>query len=316
MGYGLAVNVPVLVNQDRPFDVVVDHYRAFNLETGPVSGMDLMVYVPLQNSRFGTFLDLIQKLAFFADSETVLIVNHGMSDQDDNALGLILPLTAGSVWNPEEYTLGLLAGFVGKTPSDQDYTDGETQSTMEVQHRTVRMPPGTLKTLDTALRALRARKKLTRLEIRACNLGSNPKVMTLLARVLGVTTIVAPKVHMFYSKIGPPGPLPDSDTGFTTWQRNHQRSRTFTEAVASNPRRVGIQVNGKHSHRTTDFDTTNLDVTWFIEKFICPGSGYVARVPGRGARVNPLSFSGMDIGASFVLGQEDDYANKLVEVTP
>jgi hypothetical protein len=315
MGNGLDVGVPVLVNRDRNFDVVVDHYRAFNLETGPNSGMDLMVDVPRQNARFDTFLELIKQLRFFADQETVLVVNHGMSDKADIPLGLLLPLTPGSRWNPEEYTLGLLAGFIGKNPSDSDYTAAETNSSMELDHKTIHMPKGTLKTLDTELRALRP-SKLTRLELRACNLGGNPTVMNLLARVLGVTTIVAPRVHMFYSKIGPPGPLPDTEAGFTNWQRHHSRARTFTEAVASNPRRVGIQINGKHSHRTADFDTTNLDVKWFIEKFVCPGSGYVARAPGKGARINTLSFSGMDIGSSFALGQEDDYAGNLIEVAP
>jgi hypothetical protein len=76
--------------------------------------MDLNVYVPPQNARFGTFLELIQQLNTFANQETVLVVNHGMSDQNDDPLGLILPLTSGSAKNPEEYSLGLLAGFIAK----------------------------------------------------------------------------------------------------------------------------------------------------------------------------------------------------------
>jgi hypothetical protein len=114
-------------------------------------------------------------------------VNHGMSDQNDDPLGLILPLTSGSAWNPEEYSLGVLAGFVGKTPSDADYADKEKNSSMETaQHQKIPMPAGTLKPLDIALRALRAKKLLKRLELRACNLGGNPTVMKLLAQVLGL----------------------------------------------------------------------------------------------------------------------------------
>jgi len=316
MAYGLSVNVPILVNQDRLFNIVVDHYRAFNLEPGSGSGMDLMVAVPTKDGRFTTFLELIKQLTVFADSGTVLIVNHGMSDQNDKALGLILPLTTGSTWNPEEYTLGLLAGFIGKTPSDDDYKKAETQSTMQAPgHHTVNMPIGTLKPLDTALRALRDKRRLTRLEIRACNLGGNTTVMQLLGQVLGVKIVVAPQVHMFYSKIGPPGPLAGDATGFANWKKRHVRSRTFVEAVASNPRMVAIQVNGHHAHRTIDFNTTNVDVKWFIERFVCPGSGYIPSAPGKTARVNTLSFSGMDVNHSFALAQEPDYANNLIEVT-
>jgi hypothetical protein len=80
MGYGLSVNVPVLVNRNPRFDLVINHYRAFNLETGPASGMDLMVH-PAAQPRFSTFLDLIQGLDA-ANCDTVLVVNHGLSDRD------------------------------------------------------------------------------------------------------------------------------------------------------------------------------------------------------------------------------------------
>ena len=88
--------MPGLVNRDRQFDIVPHHYRAFSLDPGPNSSMDLNVYLPPRNARFGTFLELIQQLNTFANQETVLVVNHGMSDQNDDPLGLILPLTSGS----------------------------------------------------------------------------------------------------------------------------------------------------------------------------------------------------------------------------
>jgi hypothetical protein len=93
--------------------------------------MDLNVYVPSQNARFGTLLELIQQLNTFANQETVLVVNHGKSHQNDDPLGLILPLTSGSAWHPEEYSLGVLAGSVGKIPSDAGYADKEKNSGME-----------------------------------------------------------------------------------------------------------------------------------------------------------------------------------------
>jgi hypothetical protein len=318
MGYGLEVNVPLLVNSGQHFNLVVEHYRAFNVETGPASGKDLMVYSPVDHSRFGTFLELISSLDRFADKRTVLVVNHGMSDEHDNPLGLILPLTSHApTWNPEEYTLGLLADFIGQTPSDSDYAQIErNSSTRTRQGLTVRMPAGTLKPLDIALRSLRGKNLLQRLELRACNLGGNSRVMQLLGGVLGVQVIVAPKVHMFYSRLAPPGPLPDDDAGFTRWQRLHPRARVFTEDTLTNPRRVGIQINGRGASRTMDFDTTNIDVKWFVEHFILPNSRYVSRPAGRDARVAPLSFSGMDVAGSFALAQEDDYEAQLVEEFP
>jgi hypothetical protein len=318
MGYGLSINVPLLVNGEQHFNLAVEHYRAFNVETGPASGKDLMVYSPTDHSRFGTFLGLIQSLDRFADAGTVLVVNHGMSDENDNPLGLILPLTSHApTWNPEEYTLGLLADFIGQTPSDSDYARIERNSTMRTrQGQTVHMPAGTLKPLDIALRSLRAKNLLRRLELRACNLGGNSRVMQVLGGVLGVQEIVAPKVHMFYSRLAPPGPLPDDDANFTRWQRLHPRARVFTEDTPVNPRRVGIQINGRGGFRTMDFDTTNLDVTWFVDKFILPRSGYVSRAPGRGARVAPFSFSGMDVAGSFALAQENAYEAQLVEEFP
>jgi hypothetical protein len=49
--------------------------------------MDLNVYVPPQDARLGTSLELIQQPNTFANQETVLVVNHGMSDQNDDPLG-------------------------------------------------------------------------------------------------------------------------------------------------------------------------------------------------------------------------------------
>jgi hypothetical protein len=55
-------------------------------------------------------------------------------------------------------------------------------------------------------------------------------------------------------------------------------------------------------------------VKWFLDKYVCPPpSPYVEQQPGRGARVNPFTFVGMDSGSSFVLAQEDGYAAQLVE---
>jgi hypothetical protein len=116
MGYGLRSDVPALVNRDRQFDIVPDHYRAFSLEPGPNSSMDLNVYLPPQNARFGTFLELIQQLNTFANQETVLVVNHGMSDQNDDPLGLILPLTSGSAWNPRSTVSEYWPALSGKPP--------------------------------------------------------------------------------------------------------------------------------------------------------------------------------------------------------
>lgn len=317
MGYGLAYSVPVLINRERHFDLVANHYRNFDLEPGPASGMDLVIDVPSSDGRFSTFLELIQLLTKNALQETVLVVNHGMSDAQDNPLGLILPLTSssGSAWNPEQYTLGLLAGFVGKNPTDADYATAEQGSSVQnAQGQTVTLPSGTLKPLDTALRALRALNKLKRVELRACNLGGNTTVLQLLGKVLGVSKIVAPQVHMFYCALPAAGFLPDTAAAFTQWGRQHPRSRTFTDTATSH--RVGLQVNGQHSFRTFDFDCDDLDIKWFVEGFVCPGSGYISRTPGRNAHINPFSFAGMDFRQSFVLAQENDYVGQLVEVTP
>jgi hypothetical protein len=138
--------------------------------------------------------------------------------------------------------------------------------------------------------------------------------MKSLGMVLGVQTVVAPKVHMFYLGVTAPLPLPFSDAGFATWLTGHAHARTFTE-VAANPGRVAIQVNGTGAFRSMDIATTTLDVRWFVEKYICPGSGYISTAPGSQARVAPFTFSGMDSDHSFALGQEDDYEGQLVEVS-
>jgi hypothetical protein len=308
MGYGLEVNVPLLVNKDPRFDVVLRHYRAFNLETGPATGMDLMVH-PAKHSRFSTFLELIQRLDE-ADSSTVLMVNHGKSNANDDPLGLWLPLTGRAPqWDLDEFTLGILAKFIGFIPDDDQCRKEEKDSILDGAS----MPAGTLKPLTTALQNFRLKRKLKRLELRACNLGGNSKVMELLGMVLGVRTVVAPKVHMFY--LGPSLPLPVPfipESRFDDWLTGFPRARTFTESVAGHPRRFAIQVNGRHSFRTADCATTALDVKWFIEKYVCPGSGYVPATPARHAHIAPFTFSGMDNGNSFVLAQEDAYEAQLV----
>ena len=86
----------------------------------------------------------------------MLVVNHGTSEQNDDPRGLILALTSGSARNPEDYSLGVLAGFVGKTPPNVEYADKEKNSSMETtQHEKIPMPGGTLKPLAIAVRALR-----------------------------------------------------------------------------------------------------------------------------------------------------------------
>jgi hypothetical protein len=241
----------VLVNRNPRFDLVINHYRAFNLETGPASGMDLMVH-PAAQSRFSTFLDLIQGLDA-ANCDTVLVVNHGLSDRDSGRpLGLVLPLTANTPrWNPEEYTLGLLSRFIGGIPDEATCKKAEQDSIMDG----VAMPAGTLRPLAAALQNLRLKRRLKRLELRACNLGGNEDVMKSLGMVLGVQTVVAPKVHMFYLGVTAPLPLPFSDAGFATWLTGHAHARTFTE-VAANPGRVAIQVNGTGAFRSMDIATT------------------------------------------------------------
>jgi hypothetical protein len=129
--------------------------------------------------------------------DIVIVVNHGMSERTtDRPLGLSLALTANARgWNPDEFTLGLLAKFIGYIPNDKDCERVERNSLTD---RGTRMPAGTLKPLATALQNLRVKSKLKRLELRACNLGGNHDVMQLLGMVLGVRKIVAPRVHMFY----------------------------------------------------------------------------------------------------------------------
>ncbi len=308
MGYGLEVNVPLLVNKDHRFDVVPRHYRAFNLETGPASGMDLMVH-PADHSRFSSFLELIQRLDE-ADSSTVLMVNHGKSDENDKPIGLWLPLTPSAPqWQTDEFTLDILAKFIGFIPDDDRCRQEEKNSILNGAP----MPPGTLKPLTTALQNFRVKRRLRRLELRACNLGGNSNVMELLGKVLGVKTVVAPKVHMFYVGLTAPLPLPfNPESGFDQWLKGFPRARTFSDKVTSNPGRIAIQINGQHSFRTVDCAATALDVKWFVEKYICPGSGYVPTTPARGARVAAFTFSGMDSGNSFTLAQEDAYEAQLV----
>ena len=77
---------------------------------------------------------------------------------------------------------------MGSTPSDADYAGKEQNSLMKTpQGQERRMPPGTLKPLDLALKSLRSKqRRLQRLELRACNLGSNRNVMGLLGGLLGI----------------------------------------------------------------------------------------------------------------------------------
>jgi hypothetical protein len=307
MGYGLESYVPLLVNRDRHFDIVDQHYRSFDVEPGPFTGMDLYVDQS-RHLRFGTFLELIQKLDQ-ANSPTVLVVNHGLSDASDNPLGLVLPLSNNApTWNVEEYTLGLLAKFVSVIPDDDRCEDEEKKSLMNG----VRMPRGTLKPIGTALQNFRLKRQLKRLELRACNLGRNPNVMELLGMVLGVQVVVAPKVHMFYMGPGVPLPLPLSDSRFDDFVKRFPRARVFTDTAVPGPK-VAIQINGQHSFRTMNFACTGFDIKWFIEKFICAGSGYVPTPPGPGARVASFTFSGADSAGSFFLPQEKGYESQLVE---
>jgi hypothetical protein len=122
-------------------------------------------------------------------------------------------------WHPDEFTLELLAKFIGYIPDDKEC------EALEKNAKTggTRMPAGTLKPLATALQNLRVKNKFKRLELRACNLGGNHDVMQLLGKVLGVRTIVAPRVHMFCLRLG--AGVPDSQAAFNTWSQSHPRAR-------------------------------------------------------------------------------------------
>jgi hypothetical protein len=141
--------------------------------------------------------------------------------------------------------------------------------------------------------------------------------MKLLAQILGLDASVAPQVPHVLFKAHPARPTTlltalDLRTGKEITGRRIFLPRMLPRARVTSVSRPSANIPA----RTMDLSSDNIDAKWFVDKFVCPGNNYLPRTSGRDARVSPFSFSGMDLGNSFVLAQEDDYANPLVEVTP
>ena len=258
MGLGLQMQVPVLMNTDRAFDIVGTHYRVFPIEPGPPLGYDLSVFVPQEDGRFDTFATLVRLLTKYAELGTVIVVNHGRSDNADRPIGLALPLTSGGpTWDLDENALRVLSRLVGREMSDEDYVKAVAAAVTDFGLRPLNA--GALKAVDAALKELR-KAKLRRVEFRACNIGGSDSLMQLLARVLGVQTVVAPDVHMFYVRCAAAIPASLAQEP-RAWMSAHPNARLF--APASGGATVGIQIIGKGPRRdTATLATTAVVMPW------------------------------------------------------
>lgn len=308
MGSGLEVNVPVFVNADKKLDFIAAHYTKFDFE--PTIGQEKDMAVDSSaDYRFSHFLSLIELLDKITSKKSVMIVNHGLSDPQDNPIGLSLPLSSKSGdWKFTSDIIKILADFASTSnQSNIDYNEIEKSRTKAGKH----IPVNLLKDIDDILRSIRAKKLIDRIEIRACNIGADQTILSQIKTIFAARIVIAPKVHMFYGTVR--NIRKSSQNVFNQWLRTHPGSRSFTDSATSNM--FAMKMTGKSVARGLEYIVTSIDVKWFVEKYIIQGSGYISNQDKAGAEIAPFTFSAMDAtGGSYWLTSESGYINSLVSV--
>src|SRR5262249_15615807 len=117
-------------------------------------------------------------------AQRFLIVSHGYNDDNDNNYGLLLPLTDGCDVYATQDNLKTLLDLLHRSQVEDSDLKKVEQSFAVRPGRTRKFPAGALSRLLPKLTKLRQRRPL-RVEVRACNLGSNEWALELFGRVLG-----------------------------------------------------------------------------------------------------------------------------------
>jgi hypothetical protein len=318
MGYGLADCV-LLINRGSDFSSALDYYTLFQYEPGPSSMMDLNLYPPDPADRFTTFLGLINRMIANAVTGTLLVLNHGRSDDDDDPVGLSLPLTDK---NPDIIptieVLNLLAQLLDEDgdPTDKEFADLEQKNTFTPvrgrnKGKELHLAPGTLKSLYWALLVLRG-KHLDRVDIRACNLGRKSigaDLMNGLGRVWGAKVVTAPDAHMFMGRLRV-GARPASTKVLSDWvSKRSVATRQFSDPNDASMQ-LAVNVIGDGLARHIDTIATTTQLGWFV------GRGFITTGMTLPPPPTPLPIIGMDMpGHTFALPWENEYVWHLTSVT-
>lgn len=300
---------PAVAIYDSSFTTVDAYYRMFPHEMSDqrIFGLDIQAYKPVNNITFRSLLETMRdSLRQHPTWDDFLIAAHGFHNEMDYAYGLTMPLAPQCTMKTVGDILEVLLDFMNNDASDKaidDYETGDQIKNIKINNKTPVLAKGCLKKLVHLMRELRD-LKVRRVEIRACTLGTNPRVLSILGQCMSARWISAPDKHMFYSRVNPG--IPVSDAKFKRDLQNHADARVFTNGSAS----FAYQVQGRGVFRNSWAQTTTRDLSWFVDQFIWDDNKY----PRGTTNPAPFIVAGMDLSGSkrYALPQEPEYAQHIV----
>jgi hypothetical protein len=314
----MATSAHVLIDGRADFNVMESYYGMFPFEmsTKPWYTYNLNYVHRLKQMTFESLLDkMIAELTARPSQDNFVVVTHGLYDPGtDFGKGLSVPLCAGSTMKAAHEILEPLLDHLNGKTSDKDMADWEKNYTYTNKSQglyNAHYPKGSVARLVGKMRDLR-RLKVRCVELRACNLGTNPAGMSILGRCLSTRFMVAPDRKMFFVSVSP---VVNTDAQFDANLKFALKdARVFTNPMNS-AERLAIQVKpGAGVSRLVTVATTAKDLRWFTDKYIWKNGKYA----GGGPKPARFYMEGIDLAGTqrYALPQEAEWNSRMVEVGP
>jgi hypothetical protein len=310
----MAFAAHLIINGQPAFDVFAKYYTMFPFDKSTTPSFIYKTLLPplrVKNMTFERLLDtMISCLSGRPITDNFIIVTHGAYDHGGSfGRGLLIPLIDGSPLKATYDILQVLLDLVNKGRPTTELADWDYRYQNDDVNggREVRVDPRHAQILVEKMRQL-IMLKARIVELRACNLGTNPTGLEILGQCLGARFIVAPKQKMFAVGVNaaPGGVLTATQFDAHLKDTNLAGARIFTNP-ASSADRLAIKVTGSVS-RSVDVMTTSKDLHWFTDKFIWTGGNY----PPGTSRPGTFFMEGIDqVGGSFALPQEQAWCDSL-----
>jgi hypothetical protein len=313
---------------------VRQYYRIFRREPRApgLPEAHIQAVVPLPDWNLEALLAKTYNVSNQLHDKDVVIVSHAKFDDQGNVLGLKLPLNSRTAKLPPNSSarvntvglvLNLLEGLLNnpQTATDAALNQMDSATLADPKGRPIRLPPATFARLFFYFQRLRY-LRLNRVEIRACQLGSDPNLLALFGRCLGCNFISAPDSDVYWGEIDVPAArlflaTPNIGQWVSSPRRPGARAFRNTPLAGSPIREFGMWVVPRPppSHQADFHYAANTrELGWFADQFFMPGSVLFRPAPA-GPFVIPMH-AVRDQANSFFLPRETGYSQHIVQVGP
>jgi len=239
--------------------------------------------------------------------DTFLVVAHGLHDASDWALGLTMPICDNTQTKTVQEVLTQLLTFLNQGGSADAMAAFEKDPKVTINGVKAKLPKGSVARIVGKMKTLR-NLLVRRVEFRACALGTNAALLEIIGQCFSARWVYAPDVHMFYVNTNPGTPVRDASLDMHL--RMHGDARVFQNGT----QRFAFQIRGTSVARSTWTETTDINLSWFADKYIWDTNNY----PKNSARPLPLVIAGMDLRGPkrYALPQDSEYSSHLIYKGP